>query len=188
MGFPPPTPFLLFSFADMLQNPKLQTFFAETQHAFAGPPGAGQPLLVQSCMLHVARCLALVHATQGAGGGDIHTGTNLSTMFALPCGGPEMPPQALLAVQGEQGESSAVSPQTSAYYNRVRGKTVLFEACLGFVSKDDYPEPFIATVWDSLPGPAPILQGIFQKAKAVLCNCTGTLPAEVKGEKGVFLL
>lgn len=59
----------------------------------------------------------------------------------------------------------------------------MFKACLGFVSKDDYSEPFIAAVWDSLPGPAPILQGIFQKAKAVLCNCKGTLCTEVKGKK-----
>lgn len=113
---PPPSPLFLCRHA---AKPQTSNFFVETQHAFAGPPGAGQPLLVQSCMLHVARCLALVHATQGAGGGDIHTGTNLRTVFALPCSGPEMPPQALLAVQGEQGKSSAVSPQTSAYYNGV---------------------------------------------------------------------
>lgn len=75
------------------------------------------------------------------------------------------------------------APTTTEYEAKL-----LPRLCLGFVSKDDCPGPFIATVWDSLPGPAPILQGIFQKAKAVFCNSKGTLSAEVKGEKGVFLL
>lgn len=95
------------------------------------------------------------------------------------------------AVPGEQGETWAVFPPHTPDPHLLQGcggKAVLFEACLGFVSKDDCLEPFIATVWDSLPGPAPILQGIFQKAKAALCNCKGTLPAEVKGEKGAFPL
>jgi len=194
VGAFPPTSLSLSSFASQrcCKTPQTSSLsFAETQRASAGCPGAGEPSLAQRCVLHVAGRLARVQATQGAGGGDTRVGTNPRTMSA--------PRSALPRPRGASTRLSQLRKRSRARARQFRprpeptttehrGKTVLFEACLGFVSKDDCPEPFIATVWDSLPGPAPILQGIFQKATAVLCNCKGTLPAEMKGEKGIFLL
>lgn len=95
--------------------------------------------------------------------------------LALSCtGGPEMPARAGSRLRkGSGARARRFEPRAAPATAEHRSEIVLFEACLGFVSKDDYSEPFIAALWDSLPGPASILQGVFQKAKAVLCNMRG---------------
>lgn len=116
----------------MLPNSKTPTFFVAAQRVSAGaaePCGSPAP----SCAL--PSCSA---GSPGCAGRDT-----------------ELPARALRAVRGEQGEGSAVSPHSSTHCPEYRSRTVLFAACPGFVSEDHCPEPFIATVWDSVPGPAP---------------------------------
>lgn len=50
----PPTLFLCRHAA---KHPNFKLFFLEIQRAFAGPPGAEEPLLMQCGMLHVTQCL-----------------------------------------------------------------------------------------------------------------------------------
>lgn len=116
----------------MPPNSKTPTFFVAAQRVSAGaaePCGSPAP----SCAL--PSCSA---GSPGCAGRDT-----------------ELPARALRAVRGEQGEGSAVSPHSSTHCPEYRSRTVLFAACPGFVSEDHCPEPFIATVWDSVPGPAP---------------------------------
>lgn len=81
--------------------------------------------------------------------------------------------------KGSRERARQFHPTAAATAPEYRSRTVLSAACPGFVSEAHCPEPFIATVWDLAQ--LPVLQRVFQKAMAVLCNCKGSLPAEVEG-------